>query len=722
MKSLALLLLAIILPATVAASTDVDLDTATQRITQADNEPQHWLSYGRDYKEQRHSPLKQINDSNVDELGLSWWFDLKSSRGLEATPLFVDGVLYFTGVWSVVYAVDARTGKALWTYDPKVPRAWGKNLCCGAVNRGVAYYEDKIIFGSLDGRLIALDHKTGERIWETLTIDPKKRYSITGAPRVAKGKVFIGNGGGEFGVRGYITAYDANSGEMVWRFYTVPGNPSDGFENKAMEEAAKTWKGEWWKLGGGGTVWDSIVYDHELDQLIFGVGNGGPYSQDYRSPGGGDNLYISSIVSVNPDTGEYLWHYQQVPGEEWDYTATQQIILTDMQIDGSKKKVLWQAPKNGFFFIIDRTNGKLLSAEPFTAVNWSSGYDLETGRPNIDKNAVDYSDGTKLILPAGVGAHSWHPMSYNPDTGLVYIPVMQVSALFYKQEKETWLNKNGHLNIGAGIVLPPSSTLLSKALLRHSSTGSLLAWDPLTQTASWEMQHPMTWNGGTLSTAGNLVFQGTSDRRLLAVSADKGKLLWEAPTQSSIIAAPISYELDGEQYIAVLAGWGGVFPLMGAAPQEEGKATNGRLLVYKLGGNNKLPAMQAPQVLPELTTRITEDSETLDRGRTLYTDYCSWCHGLDTISSGVLADLRYLTKEKHAIFQNIVLEGAFQSIGMPRFDDELNEQDVQDIQAYIINQSHELKDIQEQPGWWVAFKEWFFSLIARFSSWVTSLM
>ncbi|MEE2654075.1 MAG: PQQ-dependent dehydrogenase, methanol/ethanol family [Pseudomonadota bacterium] len=383
----------------------------------ASNPDENWLSYGKDYREQRYSELAQINRDNVSDLGLAWSFDTEYNRGLEATPIIVDGVMYVTGNWSVVYALDVRSGELLWKYDPKVPREWAKMACCDVVNRGVAVYEGKVFVGSLDARLIALDAASGEVIWEVQSADIKAYpYTVTGAPRVAKGLVFIGNGGAEYGVRGFVSAFDADTGELRWRFYTVPGNPADGFENEAMRKAAESWTGKWWEYGGGGTVWDSIVYDDELDQLYIGVGNGSPWNHRVRSPEGGDNLYLSSIVALDPDSGEYLWHYQETPAETWDYTATQHIMLADMEVDGATRKVIWHAPKNGFFFVIDRENGQLLSAEPYADVNWATHYDMATGRP-VETEIARYPDGPELIRPSSMGAHNWQPMAYSPETG-----------------------------------------------------------------------------------------------------------------------------------------------------------------------------------------------------------------------------------------------------------------------------------------------------------------
>ena len=341
-----------------------------KRIIEAESEPENWIAHGRTYEEQRFSPLTKINKESVSDLGLAWYKDMGTNRALEATPIVVDGIMFFTSTWSRVYAVEAKTGKTLWSFDPEVPGEWARKACCDIVNRGVAVYQGKVFFASLDGRLFSLNAETGEKIWEVDTITDRTRaYTITGAPRVAKGKVYIGNGGAEYGVRGYVTAYDTETGEQVWRFFTVPGDPSLGFEDPAMEMAAKTWKGtNWWEFGGGGTVWNSIVYDPDFNNVYLGVGNGSPWTREIRSPGGGDNLFLASIVAVDADTGKYKWHYQTTPEDNWDYTAVQDMALADMEVDGEKKKVLLQAPKNGFFYVIDRSNGKVLRAHPFAAV------------------------------------------------------------------------------------------------------------------------------------------------------------------------------------------------------------------------------------------------------------------------------------------------------------------------------------------------------------------
>jgi quinohemoprotein ethanol dehydrogenase len=555
-------------------------DVNGARIVSADREPGNWMVHGRTYNEQRFSPLQQINTQNVSQLKLAWFHDLDTHRGQEATPLVIDGVMYFTSAWSKVFALDAKTGSLLWSYDPKVAGEWGVNACCDVVNRGVAVWSGKVFVGALDGRLIALDATTGKRLWETLTIDRNVRYTITGAPRVVKGKVIIGNGGGEFGVRGYASAYDAETGKLVWRSYTVPGDPSKPFESPILAQAAKTWTGEWWKSGGGGTVWDAIVYDPELDLLYIGTGNGGPWSEKYRSPKGGDNLLTCSIVALKPDTGEYVWHYQQDPGDDWDYDSDEQIILADIFIEGNPRKVLLQAPKNGLFYVIDRSNGKLISAKPFTYINWATGVDMKTGRPQETALARYAGTDPTPVVPGPLGAHSWQPMSYSPFTGLVYIPVNDLG--FKYKSAEDFQPKKLAANYGIDLVAAgmPQDPKIKKAIL-ETVKGKLVAWDPLQQKPAWVVERPGPWNGGTLSTAGNLVFEGTAAGNFEADHAGTGEKLWSFAAQTGVMAGPITYAVDGEQYVAVLAGWGGVFPLAtGEVSFKSGRVRNiSRILV-----------------------------------------------------------------------------------------------------------------------------------------------
>jgi len=461
-----------------------------------------WLSHGRTYSEQRHSPLKQITTKNIQELGLAWSFDLGTSRGIEATPIVYDGVIYVTSTWNIVHALDAKSGAPLWSFDPKVDKVQAAKGCCDVVNRGVAVWGDAIFTATIDGRLISLNAKTGAKNWDINTIDKTKPYTITGAPRIVKGKVIIGNGGAELGVRGYITAYNAENGEQLWRFYTVPGNPANGFENETMEMAAKTWTGEYWHAGGGGTAWDSMAYDPELDLLYVGVGNGSPWNHGLRSPEGGDNLFLSSIVAVKPDTGEYIWHYQSTPAETWDYTATQHMILAELKIAGKQRKVIMQAPKNGFFYVLDRATGEFISAENFVPVTWASHIDTETGRP-VENKFARYYGGNKpnIQLPGPLGAHNWHPMSYSPDTGLVYIPAQEAPWIY--GEDGNYRYTNGFWNTGTDFslgALPTQKAVF--AALKSTLKGRLVAWDPVKQEQAWAFEHKGPWNGGVLSTSG----------------------------------------------------------------------------------------------------------------------------------------------------------------------------------------------------------------------------
>ncbi len=649
--------------------------------------PNEWLLHGRTYAEERHSPLDQINTSNVDQIGLSWSFETGTNRGHETTPIVKDGVMFITAPWSVVHALDAKTGDLLWTHDPQVERAWANNACCDVVNRGVALYENSIFFGTIDGRLISLDKDTGNENWSILTIDKSWPYTITGAPRIVKDNVIIGNGGGEFGVRGYVTAYDVDSGDELWRFYTVPGNPNEPFESPEMEIAAKTWSGgKWWEYGGGGTVWDSMAYDPLLDTLYIGTGNGSPWNRYVRSPGGGDNLYLSSIVALDPDTGDYKWHYQTTPGDSWDYTATQHMILADLEINGQIRKVIMQAPKNGFFYVIDRTNGELISAENYVPINWATHVDMETGRP-VENPANNYFNTPALTTPGPLGGHNWQPMAYNPDTGLVYIPAQEM-LFVYSHDKDFEYNRKTW-NTGQQVemtYLPKNPDEL--AMVDKATVGYLLAWDPIAQEEVWREQYQRPWSGGLLSTAGDLVLQGTSDGRFIAFDAASGEILWSVDTGQGIIAPPITYMIDGEQYIAIQVGYGGAYALAGAFPSaNKNPAQNGRMLVFKLGGEDMSPPVQSiPRVNPVVPS-MTTDALTIARGEYEYHEHCQFCHGAGVIGGGVIPDLRYLDEVGHQTFLGVILGGMHSEKGMASFKDVLSLEQANQIQAYIISQA-----------------------------------
>ena len=645
-----------------------------------------WPSYGKGYSEQRFAPQAQINAQNVGQLGLAWYAQFDTDRGQEATPLMVDGMLYTSTAWSKVHAYDARTGKLLWAYDPKVPGAKAFDACCDVVNRGVAVWNGKVFVGALDGRLIALDAQDGSVVWSVQTTDSGKPYTITGAPRVVKGKVLIGNGGAEYGVRGYITAYDAETGKKAWRFYTVP-NPAGQPDHEASDavlkaKAAATWSdGAWKESGGGGTVWDSMAYDPELDLLYVGVGNGSPYDYRVRSGGKGDNLFLSSIVALKPDTGEYVWHYQTTPAEAWDYTATQHIMLAELTLGGKARKVLMQAPKNGFFYVLDRATGQLLAADAYAPITWAKGVDLRSGRP-IETPNIRYTEGPSLVTPAPYGAHSWHPMAFSPRTGLVYIPV-QVLPFAFKAVK-TYTHRQGAWNIGVDMRPDPRpQTPEQAAQIRRLVKGRLVAWDPVKRKAAWSIERPYFVNGGVLATAGDLVFQGSVDGRLYAHDARSGRQLWTYETGSGVVAPPISYELDGEQYIAVLVGSGGGAQISSPDLLPARPRLPGRLLVFKLGGKAQAPAFPVA-TRPEIDLAGVTSEGDPQRGFEQFSDNCAVCHG-PKASGTWLPDLRrsprILTRND---FDDVVLKGALAANGMASFARFLQPSEVEDIRAYLI--------------------------------------
>lgn len=670
----------------------------TGRITNADSEPGNWMAVGRSYKEQHYSQLDNITTENVNQLGLAWTFDLDSNRGQEATPLVVDGVMYVSTAWNKVKALNALTGELFWEFDPEVDRAIGALTCCDSVSRGLAIYEGKIIIATLDGRLIAIDAVTGSELWDVLTIEHGKGYNITGAPRVAKDKVFIGNGGADSGARGYVSAYDVNTGEMIWRFYTVPGDPSQEQENPILEMAAETWSGEWWKIGGGGTAWDAIVYDPELDQLYIGAGNGGPWDPSLRSPGGGDNLFLASIIALNPDTGKYLWHYQEVPEDAWDYTAVQPMVLADLEIEGQTRKVLMQAPKNGFFYVLDRQTGELISAETIVPITWAEPKLDENGKPTIKPEARYYSTGKPFIASPGPGgAHNWQPMAYHPGTGLVYIPTMISPLVHMGVQTEGTVVVPDEVDISTSAVFQN----IDEDLLQQSLSmvkGFLLAWDPVKQEEVWRVDLPTAFNGGTMATAGNLVFQGEATGEFAAFNATSGDKLWAYDTYGGIIAAPSTFAIEGEQYVAVIQGWGGGFALAaGTEARMSGPKRNiSRVLVFKLGGTKTLPQ---PLPFPKLNPpAIVGTDEQAAGGRSIYVAQCSRCHGANAVAgSSVPTDLRYspLIQSQEA-FVATVKGGSRLFNGMLDFEGVLSDEEVEAIRIYVIAQANVAVEAAQQ--------------------------
>jgi quinohemoprotein ethanol dehydrogenase len=639
----------------------------------------NWTNHNGDSNETAYSRLQQITKTNVSGLGLAWSLGLPGEVSLEATPVAVDGVLYFTGSAAKVYAVDGASGKILWTYDPQVwktnPNAMHFNF---AVNRGVAYADGRIFATALDGRLSALDAKTGKVLWTAQTVPLTSGQTVTGAPRVFAGKVIIGQGGADFGQRGYVTAYDAATGKQLWRFYVVPASPEQNKGDPAMEMAAKTWSPDFWKTtGGGGGPWDSITFDAELNRIYIGTANASPYDPSVRSPGSGTNLFTASIVALDATTGKYIWHYQVVPRDEWDYDCTQQMTLADLTIDGKSRKVLMQAPKDGFFYVLDRETGKLISAGKLGKVTWASGIDLKTGIPieePHDRYDVSGKSGKSLTWPASMGEHSWQSMSYSPQTGLVYIPTMQLGLSMTKNEPQA-----------GGFQLGPISVLGVKQD-SGDDKGSLLAWDPVQQKAIWRVQHDNLWNGGALATAGNVVFQGTADGQFSAYDALTGRELWSQGAGGGVIASPMSYMAGGKQYVALLVGYGGQTGAWGAKMNVGWKWGQPRyLLSYTLDGKAPPPPMPprtlAVHALDDPKFKLNPAQVAMGGG--LYI-MCGACHGLDLISSGAPGpDLResYIALNPDA-FYKVVHDGILIQAGMPRFD-MLSHDQVMAIYAYI---------------------------------------
>lgn len=651
----------------------------------ADSAPAQWPVQGGTDLEQRFSPLRQVNTESVGKLGLAWSFELDSNRGQEATPIVTDGVMYVSTAWSRVHALDAATGRELWHFDPKVAGKTGFVACCDVVSRGVAVAGGRVFLAALDGRLIALDAKTGRPVWSVQTTDPAKPYTITGAPRVARDKVIIGNAGGEYGVRGYVTAYSAATGKQIWRFYTVPGDPKAGPDGAASDAilrkaALGTWFGHWYDYGGGGAVWDAIVYDPQLHQLYIGVGNGLPWSRKERSEGRGDNLFLASIVALDPDTGAYRWHFQETPGESWDFDACQPIILTALPVGRTERKVLMQASKNGFFYVLDRTNGRLISAKNFVTVNWAEGVEQRSGRP-LENPAARYADKPFAMEPSGLGAHSWQPMAFDPRTRLVYIPAYQFVMVYGDDPAFEFRPGAWNTAIDSALLEPPDDPAVFKRAT-SSFQGRLVAWDPIAQREIWSVSHRSVHNGGVLTTAGDLVFQGTGAGRFEARRAANGELLWSFAAPDGVVAGPVSYELGGIQYVAVVAGYGGGYGI-GEWADEPKVRPNGHVLVFRLDGQAKLPHFHA--TLAALHPPADRFSDTqVNTGRLLYAQQCYRCHGAGAQSAGVLPDLRRSgALSNHDLWQRIVGEGALESAGMVSFKRWLTPDQIEDIRAYV---------------------------------------
>ena len=678
----AALLLFALLPASLAQTVVDDAALANEADTE------NWAGFGRTYSEQRFSPLEQINVRNVRELGIEWFLDLPNDRSLTGTPLVVDGVIYFNGSYNVVRTVEAKTGKLLWEYDPKVIDHSGDRMrMLWDWNRGIAFWKGKVFNATIDGRMIAIDAKTGKELWTQQTFDPKLPLFITGAPKVFRDKVIIGNGGTEWGAaRGFVVAYDTETGDEAWKFYTVPGNPADGFENNAMKMAAKTWTGEWWKYGGGGTVWHGITYDPDFNHVYLGTGNGSPWNQKIRSPEGGDNLFLCSIVALDADTGSYKWHYQTAPGETWDYNSNMDILLATLKVRDREVKALLHAPKNGFFYIINRANGKLLSAENYVKVDWATEVDMKTGRP-VEREGARYEDGEELVWPSAFGGHNWHAMSYSPRTGLAYLPIIEMPGLFSDTHVEILAWESPFWGFD------PAIAFGNEYVPDDSGTGALRAWDPLRQRTVWEVPLPGVWNPGTVVTAGNLVFQGRADGTFYAYRADNGEVLWHTDLGTGISAPPITYAIDGKQYVSILVGWGGAGAatagFIGAQHGWAYRAHLRRLVTFSLDGKLELPASKPPFYPQPLAVPDFEVDKTLAAaGGEIYTLKCMMCHGAGAASAGQAPDLRASTTMLAMdTLKDIVLDGSRRSMGMPPFK-EFNDDNLLAIQHYIRQQAN----------------------------------
>ena len=653
-------------------------------LTTAAAEDRDWASYGLDHTEQRFSELTQINRGNVGKLGLDWALDVPNAVSINSTPLAVAGVIYFSADRAIVHAVEAATGKLLWSYDPQswkhAPRGFGISF---NTNRGITHWQGRVFVGTADGRLVALSAKDGSVLWATRAFPIGERKAINGAPRAFDGKVFIGNSGAEYGTRGYVEAYDALTGERLWRFYTVPGNPADGFENPALEMAAKTWHGEWWKVFGGGTVWNALTYDPDLELLYVGVGNGDPWDHDLRSQGKGDNLFLCSILALNANTGEYVWHYQTNPGEQWDYKATADMILADIEVNGEPRQVIMQAPTNGFFYVLDRATGELLSAEPYEKVNWATHIDLETGRP-AEVPGIRMKPGEEqLIYPSPFGAHNWQAMSYNPQTGLAYIPTIRMGAVYSKNTQFQF--RDNFFVIGMATTYPLTEP--------DDGTGGLVAWDPARQEARWRVQYATPWHGGTLTTAGGLVFQGTGDGTVHAYDAELGDALWSFDARRGISGAPMTYMRAGKQHVVVPVGWGGQASFGLPAFQKHGWKYKGpgiRLLSFSLDGEASLPDLPDNRYSfnPPDTGDEPLDDELVALGFNIYhQSSCAVCHGGNVVSNGAAApELRESAlMTNYRAFRAVIVEGTLLPQSMPMFDD-LTEREVRGLYEYIRQQ------------------------------------
>jgi quinohemoprotein ethanol dehydrogenase len=642
----------------------------------------NWPAYGRTYGESHFSPLTQINDKTVSRLGLAWSLDLDVTNSITA-PLEVDGVIYLAAGYSIVHAVDAKTGKLLWRYDPKVALAAGVKLRMGWGIRGLAFWKDRVYVATHDGRLLALDASNGRLAWSVQTLLPGSQAFISGPPRVFNGKVIIGNAGGDFvPLRGYVTAYDAADGHQLWRFFVVPGKPgtTDGAASDGvMPMAAKTWTGEWWTHGGGGAVWNAMTYDPEFNRIYLGTGNGGPMNWKIRSPGGGDNLFVASVVALDADTGHYVWHYQTTPGDAWDYDSATDMTLADLDLDGKPRKVILHAAKNGFFYVLDRRDGRLISADKLGKVTWAERVDLKTGRP-VENPNVRYIDTEVVLWPSFEAVHHWLPQSWNPLTGLVYEPTVEMPSPFGDAGvKEKPWNPRLYTPEFSGL------TLGTADVPPDAGTSILKAWDPRARKVVWEVKTRGISNGGTLSTAGNLVIQGLADGYLHAYAADSGKDLWSSFAGVAVTGTPITYRVDGRQYVSItsgpLNGSVGAFGSISAQWGWDSRIHPRRLLTFALDATATLPPTPPP------TMALVDQEPESDPVKTARGAYeyarCQLCHGPAGVAGGIAPDLRASSVPKSATaFAAVVRGGGLVAHGMPAFP-ELDDTQLDALRHYL---------------------------------------
>jgi quinohemoprotein ethanol dehydrogenase len=680
----------------------------SDRLARADQSPDDWLTPGHDLAGTYYSPLESIRDRNIGRLGFAWEYKLGTRRGLQGTPIVVDGVMYASGNWGRVYALDAATGRELWTYDPHVDGQYGRYACCDVVNRGLAVWKGRVYVGSLDGYLHAIDATTGRQLWRVDTLPSRDKgafhYFITGAPLLAGENVVIGNGGADFkGARGFVSAYDLQSGAFRWRFYTVPRDPRLGKQDQPhLEAAVKTWPAQYeWATGGGGNAWDGLAYDPALRLVYLGTANASPYHGENDPAARGDELFVASIIAVHVDTGQMAWYYQEIPGEGSDYDTTNKLTLAELMIAGKKRRVIMQASKNGYFYVLDRETGEFLSGKPFAYVNWSKGLDATTHRP-IRAPAADWGQKPTLLFPAATGAHNWQPASFNPKTALMYIPVIDAAMVYVDTTQRRAGLIEGNFNLAfffpedydpealQSLYGPlPSLASLSPGGEPPKSRGLIRAFNPVTGDVVWEHVTHSLWDGGILSTGGNLVVRGDSAGFLNFYAADTGKLLKQVDVGTSIMAAPMTYRVKGIQYLSVMAGYGGgvlaaPFPSDSAAYRY---GNQGRIVTFRLDGGvtPKPPAMGDPPPMDPPAREGT--ATTIGRGDVLYNRYCSRCH---TFGRGLLPDLRQLPPGIHQVFYRIVLDGILAGNGMARWDDVLTRTDAEAIHAYLVDEAWKL--------------------------------